>query len=73
MTIKDFLKMPTGMTPEQWEETLKEQEKIRKKIIRLSNERDSLEDGYELTGDKKFKDNLDKVNSKIDKLVKCLI
>ena len=72
MKLEDFLKMPVGMTPEQWEYELERQDNIKKKIRALSLKRDDYEDGYALTGDQKFKDKLDKVNDKIAKLAKEL-
>lgn len=68
MKLEDFLKMPVGMTFEQWEEELKRQDRIKKKLRALSLKRDDCEDGYALTGDQKFKDKLNKVNDKIAKL-----
>ena len=68
MKLEDFLKMPVGMTPEQWEHELERQDKIKKKIRSLSFKRDDYEDGYALTRDQKWKDKLDKVNDKIAKL-----
>ena len=73
MTLNDFLKMPKGMTPEEWEKELKRQEKIKREIRRLSFKRDDYEDSYSMTGDQKWKDKLDDVNNKIEKLANRLV
>lgn len=72
MKIDDFLRMPVGMTPEQWEAELKRQENIKKRIRNLSFQRDDYEDSYAMTGDQKWKDKLDKVNKKMQELAKQL-
>jgi len=64
--------MPTGMTPEQWEETLKKQEKIRKKLKRLSIDLDFCLDGYTMTRKEKFREQADQIKPEMDKLKKNL-
>lgn len=69
MTIKDLLSMPVGYTPQTWEIELKRKDKIKKKIRKLSELKYDYEDGYEISGNQKFKDKLDKVNHQIEELL----
>ena len=75
MTIQDILSMPKGMTPEQWNTELKRRERIRKKLHRLSVERDCYQDKLDVLsceeGSDRYnwtKKQLDKVTATIEKL-----
>ena len=77
MTIQDLLNMPKGMTPEQWEEELKRRDRIRKKLYRLSSQRDDYRDKLDVLsceeGSERYnrtKEQLDKITSTIEKLRK---
>lgn len=72
MTIKELLSMPVGYTPQTWEIELKRRDKIKKKIRKFSELKYDYEDGYEISGNQKFKDKLDKVNNQIEELLKQL-
>lgn len=68
MTIEEFLSMPQGYTPEQWQKELKHRKRIEARLRKLSTNRDFLEDSYDMTGDMKIKEQLDEIISEMDKL-----
>ena len=68
MTLREFLSMPQGYTPEQWQKELNQRKRIESKLRKLSTERDFLEDSYVMTGEAKIKRQLDETISKIEKL-----
>ncbi len=68
MTIKEFLSMPQGYTPEQWQKELNHRKRIEAKLRKLSTDRDFLEDSYIMTCDTKIKKQLDETISKMEKL-----
>lgn len=68
MTIKEFLSMPQGYTPEQWQKELKHRKRIEVRLRKLSTDRDFLEDSYAMTGEMKIKEQLDEIISEMDKL-----
>ena len=77
MTIQDILSMPKGMTPEQWEKELKRRDRIKKKLYRLTVERDCYEDKLDVLsceeGSDRYnwtKKQLEKVTATIEKLRK---
>lgn len=76
MTLEKALGCPRGMNFEEYAERLAKLEKVQNKLYRLSTRRDELEDALEILADeigserwKKKKDELDKVNDKMIKLL----
>ena len=79
MTIQDLLRMPKGMTPDEWESEIRRQDKINKKIRKLLSYREDIEDALDVLkdeigsaryGEKESK--LKSINYKIEKLRKEL-
>lgn len=76
MTLEKALGCPRNMDFEEYTERLAKLEKVQNKLYRLSTRRDELEDALEILADeigserwKKKKDELDKVNDKMIKLL----
>ena len=51
MTIQDLLRMPKGLKPDEWESDIKRRDKINKKIRKLLNGRQDIEDALDVLKD----------------------
>ena len=72
MTWTDILSMPQGYTPEQWQKEINRRKRIENKLIKLSVDRDFCLDSYSMTGNEKFKNQLESIMSEIERLKKQL-
>lgn len=72
MTLTDILSMPQGYTPEQWQKELNRRKRIENKLIKLSVDRDFCLDSYSMTRNEKFKNQADRIISKMEQLKKEL-
>lgn len=75
MTLSEFLSMPKGMKPDEWEAELKRRNKINDRLRKLSTERYDLLDALDVLKDEvgsdrynKKKSRLSEVETKIEKL-----
>ena len=75
MTLSEFLSMPKGMKPDEWEDELKRKNKINKQLRKLNTERYDLLDALDVLKDEigsdrynKKKSRLSEVEAKIEKL-----
>ena len=75
MTLSEFLSMPKGMKPDEWEVELKRRNKINNQLRKLSTERYDLLDALDVLKDEvgsdrynKKKSMLSEVETKIEKL-----
>lgn len=75
MTLSEFLSMPKGMKPDEWESELKRKNKINNQLRKLNTERYDLLDALDVLKDEvgsdrynKKKSRLSEVETKIEKL-----
>lgn len=75
MTLSEFLSMPKGMKPDEWESELKRKNKINSQLRKLNTERYDLLDALDVLKDEigsdrynKKKSMLSEVETKIEKL-----
>ena len=75
MTLKDLIMMPVSMTPDEWQKELNRQERFRRKLRKLCDERYDLLDALAVLCDetdsnryKTKKERLEKINAEIEKL-----
>lgn len=75
MTLSEFLSMPKGMKPDEWESELKRKNKINNQLRKLNAERYDLLDALDVLKDEvgsdrynKKKSMLSDVEAKIEKL-----
>lgn len=75
MTLSEFLSMPKGMKPDEWEAELKRRNKINSQLRKLNTERYDLLDALDVLKDEidsdrynKKKSRLSDVEAKIEKL-----
>lgn len=79
MTIQDLLRMPKGMTPDEWDNELKRRDNINKKIKKLLTDKQDTEDALDVLKDeigseryKKKEIHLKEIELKIERLRKEL-
>jgi len=79
MTIQDLLRMPKGITPDEWDAEIKRRDKINKKIRKLLSDRENITDALDVLKDeigsaryKEKESKLKSINSNIEKLRKEL-
>ena len=75
MTLSEFLSMPKGMKPDEWEVELKRKDRINNQLRKLNTERYDLLDALDVLKDEigsdrynKKKSRLSEVEAKIEKL-----
>jgi tetrahydromethanopterin S-methyltransferase subunit G len=75
MTLSEFLSIPKGMKPDEWESELKRRNKINSQLRKLNTERYDLLDALDVLKDEigsdrynKKKSRLSEVETKIEKL-----
>lgn len=68
MTIEQALACPRGMTIEEYSRFLEEREKLNKRLQRLSQERDFLEDGLAVLSDEVGSDRYQKKRKRLQKV-----
>lgn len=75
MTLSEFLSMPKGIKPDEWESELKRKNKINNQLRKLNTERYDLLDALDVLKDEvgsdrynKKKSRLSEVETKIEKL-----
>ena len=75
MTLSEFLSIPKGMKPDEWESELKRRNKINSQLRKLNTERYDLLDALDVLKDEigsdrynKKKSRLSEVEAKIEKL-----
>lgn len=65
MTFEELMQMPKGYNLQTWQKELNRRKQIRKKIYKLSEERDALEDALEVL---KGEETSERYKQKADKL-----
>lgn len=75
MTLSEFLSMPKGMKPDEWESELKRKDRVNNQLRKLNIERYDLLDALDILKDEissdrysKKKSRLSEVEAKIEKL-----